>query len=82
MGIASYNVQLRTRAQKKNPPPPLSMFAIGKVHICLPKKPPTRKYAKGKYHQSLLHATKPQATTRLNSRAISRFYSWNSHHDK
>lgn len=42
-----------------------AMFAMGKVHISLPKKPPSRKYAKSKYHQSLLHATEPQATTAL-----------------
>lgn len=42
-----------------------AMFAMGEVHISLPKKPPSRKYAKSKYHQSLLHATEPQATTAL-----------------
>lgn len=67
MGKASYNVQLRTH--KKKIFSVLfyffSVFAMEKVHISLPKKPPSRKYAKSKYHQSLLHATEPQATTAL-----------------
>lgn len=60
MGKASYIARLRTHTHIF-----FFMFAIGKVHISFPKKPPSRKYAKSKYHQSLLHATEPQATTAL-----------------
>lgn len=71
MGIASYIVLLRTHTQKKSFFFSLLkfffFFAMEKKKCISPfhKKPPSRKYAKSKYHQSLLHATEPQATTAL-----------------
>lgn len=66
--MASYIVQLRTHKK-------IYLFFLFSNFLFLQwkkkcispfhKKPPSRKYAKSKYHQSLLHATEPQATTAL-----------------
>lgn len=69
MGTASYITPLSTLTKK-------IFFSVFKFYLffcamgkkCISpfnKKPPSRKYAKSKYHQSLLHATEPQATTAL-----------------
>lgn len=69
MGKDSYNVELRTHTQKKSFLCVLYIFCNvcnGKsAYLPSKKKPPSRKYAKSKYHQSLLHATEPQARAAL-----------------
>lgn len=90
MGIASYNVQLRTHTQKKSFLS-LSLFFFF-CNVCngksayLPSKKEKKTLVENMQKANITKASymppSPRQQPRLNTRAISRFHSWNSHHDK